>query len=412
MVPGSASTGWMGRHVAKGSGFAAVVWLVCVVSACPSTSAVAPTGSADSSTAPDNAKRDSARYLDHWTSVATAVCKHEATCGVRSSRHLDDCVEDYRSDEGLVAGLSPFFRAEIADSLDAGRFVLRADTGSASCLRDIEQASCDDLGGFPLSCSAAIVGNVPIGGACASSLECKDAGYCAGARRCESMGSCHARAGEGESCATDVPCAKGLVCLASRCQKSHELNEDCSDNGSCKEGFCDTTTKRCRPPHGVGERCNSYEPCLQNLHCKGGVCAERFPGRNEGEACDEHENHCAHQRGFYCRAGACARAGDEGAACATLAGCVRPYRCTEGTCQPDPGVGEPCDSKLDQCRLGTFCDPGSSRCTLTRELGASCLESYECKSHRCELRRDSSGTGVSGVEPQKTMGVCACNSLM
>ena len=94
------------------------------------------------------------------------------------------------------------------------------------------------------------------GGECSSALpdRCAPSDYCDGLKAgdVKTKGTCKARPAEGQPCGTTLlgpTCAAGLVCetTTKTCHALVKNGVECSENGVCLSGFCNTD-KKCAAP--------------------------------------------------------------------------------------------------------------------------------------------------------------------
>lgn len=239
-------------------------------------------------------------------------------------------------------------------------------------------------------CRAIFQGRLGDGEACYHSLECRAGSHCARGVACP--GTCEPLRGEASSCSPGgQQCAAGLDCTGSpaRCVPWAGEGELCTTRG---EG---APYPRCRPPL----------TCLITSHQSYGTC---HPRKDENQGCGDEEGRC--QPDLHCRRktvgaaeGWCNRQLPAGAACDVALSeppgpCAlgltcfgpavkegRPY--SGGTCQPLPGLGEPCTRYVDGCLEG-FCAFVGDRertgfCQALKGPGEGCSFDAECASGVC-----------------------------
>jgi hypothetical protein len=115
------------------------------------------------------------------------------------------------------------------------------------------------------------IGQVAVGAACDSSIECVKDSYCAPDRKCKAYGK------DAQSCAS-LQCAEGLYCSAKdrRCAALGKEGATCTASYECaKEHFCDrkplATDGSCKRKRGPGTPCTGEQECLGT--CIPGICS-------------------------------------------------------------------------------------------------------------------------------------------
>ncbi len=95
-------------------------------------------------------------------------------------------------------------------------------------------------------------------------------------------------------CSIDQDCVDGLICDKGFCGTSttKAAGAQCANVGeTCPQGFyCGATTSGvlvCEAKLGVQAACDDANPCLEDLRCAGGVCAEQL---GVGEACTSNQD--------------------------------------------------------------------------------------------------------------------------
>lgn len=117
----------------------------------------------------------------------------------------------------------------------------------------------------------------------------------------------------------------------------------------------------------AGQTCAVDEDCIAGLLCDhgktadSGRCGSRAPVA-QGEGCANIGEVCP--VGFYCGVAAelrkCLPKVGLGGACDAQTPCLESYRCADGTCIAQLGVGEVCSTDQD-CATG-FCEPYAGKC--------------------------------------------------
>lgn len=240
--------------------------------------------------------------------------------------------------------------------------------GAHSCIAALRALTCDAyLGGEtpPKACDTAFLHLAAkrhlsgLDGPCRDSLDCSLGLFCSRSSDDESCGVCLQRAGRGEACSDDVPCAGGTRCT--------------------DEGVCRTAAAQ-------GEACESGSDCAGLLSCVAGTC--QLPSGRVGDACDQDDTPLC-MGALACVDGVCTQAPGEGDDCSqTSCGsslvcvdeiCVAPAACGTGQ------VGDPCYGAA--CAAGLKCDLFTSRCIDPASLapiGAACRFAEDCQSDACE----------------------------
>lgn len=276
-----------------------------------------------------------------------------------------------------------YFRYLASDDLAeaAARGVLRYDAASArACLAELAH----DCTFVPSErCERAVVGTLPIGGECGSTVECAPGAYCDGGdddvRVCG--GVCAAAGREGEACPSRG-CGSGLACYADVCRRvrrvDREALEPCGDSvgadGALERAVCGPEhycLRVCEPYPTQGAPCDPsgarFPNCAAGLACaqdERGVatCTRPVVATVEGAACDGVTRLCDRLDRLACVDGACARIGGEGGACEIS---YAPWDC-------DPG---------DRC------EPSTETCVPLLDLAAPCSTDVECASTQCVAGR-------------------------
>ena len=293
------------------------------------------------------------------------------------------------------------------------------EEAAAACVRDLAAVSCqrmieefalksDFVGIVAPTCSAVLVGKVPLGGACtdvdvcAPSLECGGNGKipmcatcvpppapsklgesCDDGETCAAGTDCHAPVGElkrfcllppdnikqGMPCSNlqGPPCARGLFCASKA-----PLPLKGSWDGVCRPL---ETGNHCTNP---AECAQAFYKCVGATSTQGGICQV---GKGENESCSiiDYEqdqqtyrfSDCAD--GFICldldgQGRKCATDSPLGGACGVVdlqsgLSCSEGY-CdgwhdnVPGICRPLKALGSPCE-RVEECALGLFCVPPS-----------------------------------------------------
>jgi hypothetical protein len=307
------------------------------------------------------------RSAGGWPSFALLLL---AACGGRSSRiEPRRCGSEHdlrQAEEAFVLASCDMlvrcgFYADASSCVESGDrlppFFDHARSGCVDvdleellgCAAQLRAADCRLEAYFDATeaCLAAVRGTLAPGGDCANDFECVS-GACettaCGEACC--MGTCASREiPEGSSCVSDTDCVPGA--------------------------YCASQTNLCTRLPPAGARCHAARECEEGIGCRSGVCQL---AAGEGEPCEPGFFACD-VFGERCdRALArCVPASLLGGSCSgpALGGdCVGTAWCSEGTCQPLPGVGQPC---IDGRCLGSFvCDMESMLCGPPNAPRESC----------------------------------------
>lgn len=180
----------------------------------------------------------------------------------------------------------------------------------ATCAREIEaqHAGCDWVGPnapeLPDACVKALVGRLPAGGRCRSSIECEGALHCRSVGAQEA-GRCTPPQPRGAPC--DPP-LEGLAPFTRRASEVARTRRVC-------EGVCEL--RACADKKRDGEACAKPGDCMPGLACEKGACT--------------------------------AARGKLGGPC--LAGCDSDARCVDGTCKKPKLPGAAC-ARHEECARG------------------------------------------------------------
>jgi len=268
---------------------------------------------------------------------ATLACERNQACGWVSPHIV--CAPSWNARSQMRLVLCP---ENPEASLDAGR--IRFDGArAAACLREASLA-CQPLD----SCSAAVVGLVPQGGACST-----------------------------------TECAAGLTCDTSTCPSTCQPFP-CPGQQRLVDGGCGPFT---RMGVSLGGACSESSPCDEQLRCLQGRCV--WNRAQEGAACDTTfvtERWC--QEGLFCVGGRCSRGAAPGEKCSTNDLCrVDSFCGLDGGCVLPPHEGAACVE--GQCASPLSCSAGTcrqspsagTRCVVDQDCGGTTL--LRCESGRC-----------------------------
>ncbi|MBS2026480.1 MAG: hypothetical protein JST54_01140 [Deltaproteobacteria bacterium] len=310
--------------------------------------------------------------------------------------------------------------------------------------------------------SALFVPKLALGAACTLDEECIPAdGGSTGCYRGETWTSCGGTCTNGQPVGS--PCDDfypGAQCLSGWCRIDAgyqgvcapftALGAACSGPTCDADSFCDTTQAPavCAPRMAMGQACAS-ESCVAGLHCSSGTCRG---AAGDGGACDPNDaRSCSYPLGCYggickpaqylpgdacsmdggnpcadslctpsasgdtcqpfpglgepctefctspyqCTAGACVALADVGEACSSLQ-CRWGLYCASGTCVADPDLGEHCGDPGSMCRTG-YCDAASQTCKPWQAPFGPCTDDLQCAdAYDANLCRDIPPDGGSG----------------
>jgi hypothetical protein len=317
---------------------------------------------------------------DYWTQVAeTELARQEACFGVPA---------DYVMLNSNVVSAHYLVEKELRQrlryvqpSIDAER--VRFDRQvAAECLQRMVTQSCEelllDVARDDRCVDHALIGLVPLGGACEQAIDCSSRDQICYGRPPDGPRVCTALSGPGQSC-DFIGCTRGSECVqtgpapfdtpAFTCAAKPPAGEgeECSFGG-CAEGLV------C-----LNQVCRTYQaeaPCASNIDClylqvclrdPSGVNGHCGRPRAEGEACSgmAAENDCAFS--FDCRADAQSRLvctsvwAPIGALCRNTGGnggivCIDGY-CDVVSSANQQGVCVAANQLGDKCHVGS-CAPG------------------------------------------------------
>ena len=271
---------------------------------------------------------------------------------------------------------------DVQPSIDAGRVGFDRQA-AAECLHRMLTQSCQelmlDLSAGEECVDQALVGLVPLGGACDRYIDCAGPDqFCGGGPRNEPR-VCTPLSGTGEPC-DFIGCSKGNSCVQVRAdprdmpaflcmsRKPAGEGEACSSQSSCADGlYCiDKSCRTYQPglPCTANVDCLPLEVCLRDPTGEKGHCGS---ARREGEACrgTPFDNDCAFS--FDCRANAQSQLvctsvwAPVGALCRNT-GANGGIVCIDGYCDVissanQQGVCVPADELGEEC-YSSSCAPG------------------------------------------------------
>jgi hypothetical protein len=237
-------------------------------------------------------------------------------------------------------------------------------------------AQCDVVSGV-----GCLSDEVCVDGTCQPLGRCEDDGDCPSvAWRCVFPAQfCELRAGFGEECSADIPCAAGSFCALGSCRVIDETAQPCATRLDCRAGFM------CDKVHSL---------CIEEAPCT--FADQGFPET----ACDDTET---------CQAdGVCATAcqglctpDTEEADCGSGQRCGAACTCVQCLSNDDCGVGLVCNTRNGRCQSEGLCFTNDD-CTAPLECGTSglcevppppCTDDFDCtvaeicnlETTRCEL---------------------------
>ncbi len=173
------------------------------------------------------------------------------------------------------------------------------------CINAMKTASCTGLGSVPECVPPA--GTLADGSRCSSSEQCAST-YCAVSDP-SGCGVCTKTVAPGGACSATDRCAKGARCTSGTCTTVvyGSAGAACDSKAlDCANGlYCDSTSKTCKVPPGVGEPCTLY--CASGLTCDfAGTKTCYAPTiATAGQACGGTSKATC-QSGLTCRSNVCA----------------------------------------------------------------------------------------------------------
>jgi hypothetical protein len=179
----------------------------------------------------------------------------------------------------------------------------------------------------PDACQGVLIGQVPEGGVCRSSLDCAGNLHCEGATP-NKTGTCVGPRPNGAGCG---PYTDALIAGAG--QREVERKKP-----ACAE-FCALSTHTCGPLPSEGTACFVNNNCGPSQVCASGKCTAAAPAK-EGESCEAKP--C--DKGLRCVSTKCVALGLAGASC------VSDFDCAQGGCVKANGkgtCGKKCTTSLD-----------------------------------------------------------------
>jgi hypothetical protein len=330
--------------------------------------------------------------LTAWcTSQAEAVCTWFERCGRLDEAQRADCV-----------AIETFGCTQpIYDELADGGATYSPER-AAACLDAIAASECvggrqpPGIGAPP--CAQLAVGAIPTGAGCPPGVGnvCTN-GYCKG-NTCPA--TCTALTPIGAQCASDDECGPEAYCSGGQppsCIGYKDLGGDCSPPDLCLGAICDWGQGQCIAPGALSmdAACSDSRSCGYGLYCQSppgypvGVCTPWAP---QGGSCSSSE--CG--AGLTCivpdggARGTCEPESTLGGPCSPSGGCVAGLLCSSaGTCVGWAGLGEACDSSIQNCKVALWCDPAGV-CALLPRIGDICADSSgrplaTCFDGRCDF---------------------------
>jgi hypothetical protein len=235
---------------------------------------------------------------------------------------------------GLTRGITRACVNRLSEAVKEGR--VKVDDGAAvTCLGEHVAASTRhdaDPAIEKKSCTDAIDGQVPRGGACRQPWECATGLACVGYSKI-AEGKCQDPPSVGQACGEakenvdlialdlgDHPaCAAGARCSFHRCEARKKAGDDCMQDVECPESLACRAGKCGKPDKlAEGAACAQEKDCGPHLYCadaphqfppkKLGKCT---PEKKAGEACKDDDE---------CRGTCHAAADGGGGACVSFCG--------------------------------------------------------------------------------------------
>ena len=212
-------------------------------------------------------------------------------------------------------------------------------------------------------CNHIFTGKVGVGGACFEPDECMGGGQCQYPSGCDPQtmccaGSCQAvpqQGGANAPCTSSQECMAGLYCRNTTnpgmcVPVITQAGQACDSFDSCANPMACNTN----PPAGVGKTC--YLPPAEGQPCQP---TAPVPCLDNRDYCDTSAANpvCAHdvQVGQSCTTGGVTRR------------CVFYATCSNGACQQDPGVNQPCTATTG-CMIFLQCAATTATCQQPPEL--------------------------------------------
>lgn len=342
-------------------------------------------------------------------------------------------------DSGIASIGCGYTRARLAGSLERGAATLDMNA-LARCLTEwrASASACDLLFELDVTLGApsplqaiidcgALVGAVPVGGACRTHWECASDGNCTiGAAGCD--GVCGSPATVGEDCSS-TECETNLVCSRLSTPPVCVTGPDvpCASDFDCVDvapRVCDTTT--CVLPQQMGDSCSSTLRCAHDLACvavSGGTAMCSAPGMLGAscvpDSCQSPDLYCAgamtDASGAVTALGSCATRSMVGEPCDSQPPCAVGLMCAMGACAVRGGVGAPCTERglwfepSGDCADGLTCL--ARRCAPVRLLGETCDGTSVCFAFlRCSggicVGPAADGAACPGSATQCDSGAC------
>jgi hypothetical protein len=202
----------------------------------------------------------------------------------------------------------------------------------------------------------------------------------------------------------------------------------CSDGTECQSGNCSITLGtggsepscgKCTKAAAVGQPCGTANvSCVAGSACAepgetGGTCQPITFG-GPGAPCEMPDQECA--SGSTCQVtlgsgtntSKCAALGGMGASCLDSSDCKSPLGCPAGKCAPRSGAGGACNSDGD-CTSGLACDDVTRKCAAVTwvSAGASCGPLTLCLVGECsEAKCPTVIPDGHACEPTSMTAVC------
>lgn len=241
-------------------------------------------------------------------------------------------------------------------AIAAGRITYDGEA-MAICLAAREARGCDltseELRREPPACDAALIGTIPVGGACGFAGECTS-----------------------DRCAIPPDGCPPAACCAGTCVAAPPevgIGEPCGAQGSCGADAVCGPTLTCVALAAAGASCAQPWDCAYGLDCVASLCGA--PARI-GDACLP-DDRCS-DLGATCKGGRCVARAAVGGACDWFSQCQQDLECTGGTCTPMPALGQPCTGG---CQDG-YCNAANT-CEAFAPDGGACTVGYQCASRNC-----------------------------
>jgi hypothetical protein len=321
-----------------------------------------------------------ATFDDYEKTAPKVICQFYTRCGLFSKSRESACESQFAMPQ--TTGYS------VDEAIAAGRITYDGDAAQR-CLDAFSTSGCGLNAILALSsslCTKIVHGNVPLGGACKSIIECANS-YCQqgtslnGVPGCD--GTCVAYAATGDACnVVGKHCAPTDNCdaVSNTCVTLGQLGASCTSSSSCATGLACRSSGNaatCQAPANENDPCGSFDECNGGLYCDvtGMVCKRQTPA---GTACS-YTTSCADGTkcvGASTQMGTCQAFLDIGQMCTgtpTDSACAQDARCdaTSHTCTASGSGQEGSDCTMSACGINLYCN-AQKKCALKVQVGQAC----------------------------------------